>query len=147
MAHYGIFQHLIFRCMPRPTKPYWTSTWNLTRVPGNISIIKMQWNPFWKYFVIHAFIFQGPSSLHLDRWYWRGSEVQDQDSWGVSQLSCWPANLELWWVILLPGLISHEFFVIASTIISQAEGSNSDTYLHPVKFYPDPFRLVLILKS
>jgi len=22
----------------------------------------------------------------------------------------------------------------------QAEGSNSDTYLHPVKFYPDPFR-------
>ena len=25
----------------------------------------------------------------------------------------------------------------------QAEGSNSDTYLHPVKFYPDPFRLVL----
>ena len=22
----------------------------------------------------------------------------------------------------------------------QAEGSNSDTYLHPVKIYPDPFR-------
>ena len=22
----------------------------------------------------------------------------------------------------------------------QAEGSNSDTYLHPVKMYPDPFR-------
>merc|ERR1712080_755285 len=26
----------------------------------------------------------------------------------------------------------------------QAEGSNSDTYLHPVKFYPDPFRLFLL---
>ena len=25
--------------------------------------------------------------------------------------------------------------------MSQAEGSNSDTYLHPVKMYADPFRM------
>ena len=25
----------LFRCTPRPTRPYWTSTWNLTRAPGN----------------------------------------------------------------------------------------------------------------
>ena len=25
-------------------------------------------------------------------------------------------------------------------LLRQAEGSNSDTYLHPVKMYPDPFR-------
>ena len=61
-------------------------------------------------------IFQGPSSLHLDRWYWRRLEVQDQDPWGVSQLCCWPANLELWWVLLLPGLISLQLiFASAST--------------------------------
>ena len=30
--------------------------------------------------------------------------------------------------------------------IFQAEGKNSDTYLHPVKIYPDPFRWLLCLK-
>ena len=30
--------------------------------------------------------------------------------------------------------------ILVRILLCQAEGSNSDTYLHPVKMYPDPFR-------
>ena len=90
---------------------------------------------------LDAFFAQGPSSLHLDRRNRRGFEVEDKNSGGVSQLSCRPAYLELWRLLMLPGLILLQRSTWPN--IFQAEGSNSDTYLHPVKFYPDPFRLVL----
>ena len=94
---------------------------------------------------LNAFFAQGPSSLHLDRRNRRGFEVEDKNSRRVSQLSCRPAYLELWWLLMLPGLILLQRSTWPN--IFQAEGSNSDTYLHPVKFYPDPFRLVLELAT
>ena len=105
-----------------------------------------RWHIFFKEILylemtLDAFFAQGPSSLHLDRRNRRGFEVEDKNSRGVSQLSCRPAYLELWWFLMLPGLILLQRSTWPN--IFQAEGSNSDTYLHPVKFYPDPFRLVL----
>ena len=41
------------------------------------------------------------------------------------------------------GLLGKFLFLFVAIVIfafPQAEGSNSDTYLHPVKMYKDPFR-------
>ena len=89
--------------------------------------------------LIYHLVLQGSSSLHLDWWFrWR-TQIKDKDSWFCSELCWWLACLELWWQLHIPGL-HHSLYSCLDYHILQAEGSNSDTYLHPVKIYPDPFR-------
>ena len=65
--------------------------------------------------------------------------ISDLPIWNYDGSSCYQVDFvrcsSLLWAIFL-----FLFVAFITFVFPQAEGSNSDTYLHPVKMYKDPFR-------
>ena len=85
---------------------------------------------------------QGASVLHLDWRDWPRTQGQDQDPGQETHGREGAAHLELWRQLHLPGGGNTQLSLVQcpDTELWLVQGSNSDTYLHPVKMYPDPFR-------
>ena len=67
--------------------------------------------------------------------------VEDLPIWNYDGSSTYQVIIYVFIITITPSVPSLRLNVPSlNKVFIQAEGSNSDTYLHPCKIYPDPFR-------